>query len=148
MTSATPQALARLPFIGIAEHIGVFSSVSLYGLQNVQVIVLVHPEYVEFANILRVIVVDLQPVTSPFGKHHQSPDAEWRRRQRALADAMAFGVFVGEFINPAIRDRQTRNFGWTYLHSLVLITERQYRIDRFSLSIGHFHPGERFIRRH
>lgn len=59
MTSVTLQAIVCLPFIGIAEHIGVFSSVSLYRFQNVEVIVLIHAEYVEFANILWVIVVDL-----------------------------------------------------------------------------------------
>ena len=148
MTSVNLQAIDRLPFIGIAEHIGIFSCVSLYCFQNAQVIVLIHPEYVEFANILWVIVVDLQPVTSPFRQHHQSSDAEWRGRQRALADAMASGVFVGEFINPVIRDRQPGNFGRTYLDSLLLITEREHRIDRLSLRIGHFHPGERLIHRH
>lgn len=147
MTSVTPQAIACLSFIGIAEHIGISSCVSLYGFQDAQVIVLIHPEYVKFADILWVIVVDLQPVASPFREHHQSSDAEWRGRQRALADAMALGIFVGKFINPAIRNRQRGSFGRTYLDSLVLITERQHRIDRLSLRIGHLHAGERLIQR-
>jgi len=147
VTSVTPQAIACLPFIGIAKHIGIFSCVSLYGFQNAQVIALIHAQHVELANILWVIVVDLQPVASPFCKHHQSSDTEWRGRQRALADAMAFRVCVGKFVNPAIRDRQRGSFARTYLDSLLLITERQHRIDRLSLRIGHLHAGERLIHR-
>jgi hypothetical protein len=121
---------------------------SLHCFEDAQVIVLIHAQHVEFADILWVIVVDLQPVASSFRKHHQSSDAKRRGRQRALADAMALGVFVGEFVDPAIRNRQRGSFGRTYLDSLVLITERQHRIDRLSLRIGHFHPGKRLIHRH
>ena len=143
-----PPAIGYLSFIGIAEHIRIFSGMSLHCFQDAQLIALIHAEYVGFADVLWVIVVDLQPVASPFRKHHKSSNAKWRGDMSALADAIALGVFVVKFVDPAIRDRQPVTPGWTYLYSVILIAEGQHSIDWFPLCIGHFHPRERFISRH
>ena len=136
-----------LPFISISQDLGIFSGVSLYRLQNPQVVVLVHAQDVGLADVPGIVVVDLQPVASAFRKHHQRADANWSRDQCSLTDAMALRVLIGKFVDLVVRNGELGALGGTYFEGPVLIAESQHGTDRLALGIGDFHPRKRFITR-
>lgn len=122
--------------VRISQDFRVLASVSFYGVENTQVFVPIHAQYIRLADV-PFVIIDFEPVTPGFGEHCDGSDSDRSGDNCAFINAVVPGVFVREFIDFAVRDDYPSAFDGLNLHLVVLVAECEYGFDLFPLCVGH-----------
>lgn len=121
--------------VRISQDFRVLARVSFYRVENTQVFVPIHAQYIRLPDV-RFVIIDFEPVTPRFGEHCNGSDAERSGDDSAFINPVVPGVFVREFIDFAVRDNYAFAFDGLYLHRVVLVAEREHGFDLFPLFVG------------
>jgi hypothetical protein len=112
------------------------NSVSFYGVENTQVFVPIHAQYICLADV-PFVIIDFEPVTPGFGEHCDGSDPERSGDDCAFINAVVPGVFVRELIDFPVRDDCPSTFDGLNLHLVVLVAECEHGFDLFPLCVGY-----------
>jgi len=132
----------KLSLVGVPQDFRVLPGVCLDGVEDVDVVLLVHSDHVSLHHIF-ILVVNLEPVRAGFGQHGDRADTDRGSDDGRLIDAVMFREFVRELVDDRIRNTDVVAFCGLNVDCLTMVAKGQNGIDLFALGIWHLDVTER-----